>query len=204
MQTQRLATVETPPDKLNLTDKCVRQAQMKRRATSQPPAQPQETPLVHNTALPGTQSSDALMQMMMMMLGTAVTTFMSNSSPGSRDCSRHKSPTDGCSPSSSPPLQHAVVPSKRSNSGIIYPELKEWLKELEDDPARNKHGEVFFNYANALVDNHKLFTIEDIISLTSNELAAVGGMEFGTASRIIRYAREDAASLKHSKKLRLR
>ena len=59
----------------------------------------------------------------------------------------------------------------------------------------NKHNEYFSQYADMLVDNHKLFTIEDIASLTSKELAAISRMEFGTASCIIHYASEDTTSL---------
>ena len=58
-------------------------------------------------------------------------------------------------------------------------------------------------YTDVLVDTHKLFTIEDLVSLTGAELATVGNMEFGTASRIIRFAKEDAALLERGKKIRL-
>jgi hypothetical protein len=78
--------------------------------------------------------------------------------------------------------------------------LQTWLEELEANPTRNKHGEQFTKFADALVNTHKLFTIDDIVSLTATELAQVGNMEFGTASRVIRFARDDAAALEKSKR----
>jgi hypothetical protein len=197
-QSQRLATLETPPDRLKLADKCIRQSQMKRRAQPAPSQLPAPLPAQPTVVPTATQSPD-LMQMMMMMLGTAVTAFANNS--GARDRPRVRQFVDGNSSSPSPPLQHAIVPSKRPKS-VAYLELKDWLKDLEVNPARNKYGEPFSKYSSLLVDSLKLYTTEDIISLSPSELSAIGGMEFGTASRMIRYAREDAG-LEPLKKARL-
>jgi hypothetical protein len=86
---------------------------------------------------------------------------------------------------------------------LEYLELKPWFEELEGNQIRNKHAVKYTQYTDVLVDMHKLFTIEDLVSLTGAELAAVGNMEFGTALRIIRFAKEDAALLERGKKISL-
>ena len=68
---------------------------------------------------------------------------------------------------------------------IEYPELEPWLEALKHNQIRNKHAIKYTQYTDVLVDTHKLFTIEDLVSLTGAELATVGNMEFGTASRIM-------------------
>ena len=143
-QSQHLATLETPLDKLKLADKCIRQSQLKKCTTSQPPLSQLLAPLLAQpTITPTAAQSPDIMQMMMMMLGTAVTAFASNS--GARDCPRARQSLDGYSSSSSPPLPHAVVPSKRPKS-VVYLELKDWLKDLEANPFRNKYGKPFLKY----------------------------------------------------------
>jgi hypothetical protein len=126
--------------------------------------------------------------MMVMMSGAA---FVNNNA--NRDVQR--SPRAHYHPSPSPPLKRHAT-----DSAINYPDLKQWFASLEENSTRNKHGEKFTQYTNALVTTHKLFTIEDIIPLTASELATVGEMEFGTASRIIRFAKEDAAALEKNKR----
>jgi hypothetical protein len=137
--------------------------------------------------------------MMMMMIGGA---FANNQMQHGYDHRRsNRSSSSNGTPS--PPLRHSSLPSKRSATGpaISYPLLQVWLEELEANLTRNKHGEQFTKFADALVNTHKLFTIDDIVSLTATELAQIGNMEFGTASRIIRFARDDAAALEKSKRL---
>jgi hypothetical protein len=138
------------------------------------------------------------MQMMMMMMGTATTALVNNMAP--RDHRRPKLSSEGSSPS--PPHQHAMLPMKRKGP-IDYPGLREWLMQLEQNPRRNKHSEPFSTFADVLVDTHKLYTIDDLVTTTGHELSEVGKMEFGTASRILRYAKEDVAALENPKKPRL-
>ena len=133
----------------------------------------------------------------MMMFGGA---FANNQMHNGRDHRRvHRSSSN----TPSPPLRHSSLPLKRSATGpaISYPELQTWLGELEADQTRNKHSEQFTKFADTLVQTHKLFTIDDIVSLTAAELAQVGNMEFGTASRLIRFAKDDAMALEKSKRL---
>lgn len=134
----------------------------------------------------------------MMMLGGAFANNQIQHGYDHRDRRSHRSSSN----TPSPPLRHSSLPSKRSATGpaISYPELQQWLADLEVNPTRNKHGEQFTKFADALVNTHKLFTIDDIVSLTATELAQVGNMEFGTASRVIRFAKDDAAALEKSKR----
>jgi hypothetical protein len=135
--------------------------------------------------------------MMMMMMGGAFANnpnFARNMQPSSHN--NYLTP--------SPPTQSSPLPSKRqaTDAAIDYPTLDEWLEALEEHPTRNKHAEQYTQYARTLVDTHKLFTIEDLVPLTGSELANVGNMEFGTASRILRFAREDATAIDRNKKHR--
>jgi hypothetical protein len=129
--------------------------------------------------------------MMMMMSGA----FANNM--GNQDL-WHSSRT-GCRSSPSPPLGLSLK-HPATDSATTYLDLKPWLKAIEETPNCNKHGEKFMEYADTLVTTHRLFTIEDLVQLTSLELANIGGMEFGTASRILRFAREDATMLEKHKK----
>jgi hypothetical protein len=135
--------------------------------------------------------------MMMMMMGGAFANNMNHS----RDMRRsHRN--SYLTPS--PPTHSSPLPPKRhaTDVAVDYPALDEWLEMLEGNLTRNRHGEKYAQYARNLVDTHKLFTIEDLVPLSGSELAAVGNMEFGTASRILRYAKEDAAALDRNKKAR--
>jgi hypothetical protein len=103
----------------------------------------------------------------------------------------------------SPPLLHSVLPLKCSPTGlpIDYPRLQVWLEEPEANGMQNKHGKQYMKFVDTLINTHKLFTVDDIISLTAAELAQVGNMEFGTASRLIRFAKDDVMVLERSKKI---
>jgi hypothetical protein len=192
IQSQHQATLDMPPDRLKLADKCVRQAQMKKRAISQPTPAPLLTPLpAQPTALPTVTQSSDIMQMMMVMLGTVVTTMANSSGAQARNrpCSRQS--CDGYSSSSSPPMQPGVVPSKHPKSPV-YMDLKAWLHNLEANVACNKYNEKYSQYSQVLVNSLKLYSTEDIITLSPLDLSKIGGMEFGVASRLICFAREDA------------
>lgn len=117
---------------------------------------------------------------------------LSSSPPGSSSLAPFKS--------ASSKRDRAVSVERDTNVSIEYPDLKPWLEALDTNRTRNKHGEIFSQYGSTLVDTHKLYTIEDITSLTSQELAAVAGMDFGMASRIIRFAKDDAALLERKAK----
>jgi hypothetical protein len=130
---------------------------------------------------------------MMMLMGGV----LGGNQPRNNRDSRHSPPSSTRQDSSSPQLQPAILPAKRSasNTPINYPDLKEWLNALEENPTRNKHGEIFSQYGNPLVDTHKIYTIEDLTRLTTHDLATLGGMEFGVASRMICFAKDDVAMI---------
>ena len=75
--------------------------------------------------------------------------------------------------------------------------------ELDNNVAWNKHDEHFSQFADILVDTHKLYTIEDIASLKPDKLAAISRMEFVIASHMIHYATKDVAYLEHLQKAQL-
>jgi hypothetical protein len=178
----------------------MRQAQLKNRTVTQVPATANAAAVTQLTApLQQTPSEPPQWaQMMMMMIGGAFANNQGQHGYDHRDRRSHRSSSN----TPSPPLRHSTLPLKRSAAGpaISYPELQHWLAELEANPTRNKHGEPFTKFADALVNTHKLFTIDDIVSLTATELAQVGNMEFGTASRLIRFARDDVVGLEKSKR----
>jgi hypothetical protein len=173
----------------------VRQAQLKDH-TSRRSQQPATT--VDAPAAPAQLSdASALTQAMMLFLTTALT----NSNSANRYLHRSSSSQ---STTPSPPQYHAKLPLKRPATGspVKYPELKMWLSELEADDTRNLYQEQFTKFADLLVDKHKLYTIEDIKSLIAKELAELVEMDFGMASRMIRFAKEDAAGLERPKRHR--
>ncbi|KAI0281138.1 hypothetical protein BGY98DRAFT_932230 [Russula aff. rugulosa BPL654] len=63
----------------------------------------------------------------------------------------------------------AISTVKRSpleNLDIEYSALTPWLTSLDENSLRNKHDEHFSQYALVLVDTLKLFTLEDIFTVT--------------------------------------
>ena len=144
-----------------------------------------------------------MQQMLLMMFGSVATAASNNN--------RYLFSNRECSMSLSPPLASAVLPQqalKRSNSAtsvpVDYPQTVEWLNSLQESPTRNKYKEKFAEYATVLVETHQLFTIQDLASFSSSELAAVGGMGVGTASRILRYIKEDIATLDRGSRKKMR
>jgi hypothetical protein len=189
-QNRRLATIDVPPDKLNLAEKSACQTQVKRRAMSQQPTERPE---------PEKSSGDSMpqwAQMLMVMMGGAVVGNRSKRSP-------EQSPPHQRLYPSSPIATSTPKRSPFENSDVDYPALKPWLASLDENPSRNKHNEEFSQYAPVLVDTLKLFTLEDVVSLPAKELAEVADIGYGTATRILRFAREDIAMLEHRKKRRV-
>ena len=196
-QDRRLATIDTPPDRLNLAEKCSRQAVIKRRQVTQATSAPAtvEAPAATGSVNEAMPQWAQVMVAMMSGIGIAARTNYPYYHQPPHHAER--------SPSHSPPLAARQVykrPSSNDGIDMEFPELKPWLEAIEKDLSRNKYGETFSQFAASLVDTHKLFTLKDIVSISAQDIATYGPMEFGTASRILRFAKEDINGLKMRRK----
>jgi hypothetical protein len=144
-------------------------------------------------------------QLFMMMFGGLAASGChlppSHHSPPSRDRLASLSPTL----TAMIPQQFAPKrPEPSGNTPIEYPALQDWLQALEEHPIRNKHKELFSQLVPLLVETHKLYTIEDVISFNSQEFAGIAQVDIGMASRILRYAKEDVQALERAGRKRTR
>jgi hypothetical protein len=87
---------------------------------------------------------------------------------------------------------HAATSSKRRVS-VEYPDIMPWLASLDSDSFRGKKLQ-FAQYGAALFENG-IIDLSDVVSLTPEKLQELGGMNFGIANRLIRYAKEDDEGL---------
>ncbi|KAJ6462564.1 hypothetical protein C8R45DRAFT_1220539 [Mycena sanguinolenta] len=91
---------------------------------------------------------------------------------------------------------HSDPPSsgtKRAASEAA-PCLDDWLRSLDDDPGRGRHGQDFYGYC-AKFKNNDMYDLTDLEELTSDELVKLLDCSLGVAKRLVKYAKEDLDSL---------
>ncbi|KAM6502833.1 hypothetical protein JOM56_002810 [Amanita muscaria] len=69
-------------------------------------------------------------------------------------------------------------------------ELVSWLESLDTDPVRGKFNLNYAQYG-PILGTHGFLEVNDLIDLTSDKLAELGGMTWGTANRILKFALAD-------------
>src|ERR1700722_13967368 len=132
--------MDTPPDKLNLADKCIQQAKVKKRSVSVPPA---DLPAETATAPPATSASSSepppWAQMMMgMMFGQLQKQGYESGRELRHEYEPRREYESRHSPgSSSPPQEPPSAATKRTAPDVEYPELRAWLNAIEGHPTRN-------------------------------------------------------------------
>lgn len=82
------------------------------------------------------------------------------------------------------------------------PELSTWLFELNTDPVWGKLNVNYQQYSAAL-HNAGLLELTDLADLDTDKLVELGGMPFGTAKRVLKFASMDLLKLSNSKRPRL-
>jgi hypothetical protein len=78
---------------------------------------------------------------------------------------------------------------------IKYPLISQWLALLDGDTSRGEDNLDYSQYTDALRENG-IIRLDDLLAIqTTEKLQALGGMNWGTASRLLRYAEEDRDDL---------
>ncbi|KZP27093.1 hypothetical protein FIBSPDRAFT_1040299 [Athelia psychrophila] len=187
------ATIDEPPEELNLTDNVKRQAAAKKAmgssqvaADSAPPAWLQQMMAV---GMMGYQPPPWAM-MTGMFPGaspTGITPFTGSQIPAT-------------------PTHSSVIPAPASSplsikrtSPIDYPDTDDWLESLDKDPIRGKRQLDFAQYIDSLKSNG-ILDLGDLLALSLDKLQELSGMNFGVANRVMNYAKDDTAQLKRDAK----
>ncbi|KAL0960352.1 hypothetical protein HGRIS_011976 [Hohenbuehelia grisea] len=83
----------------------------------------------------------------------------------------------------------------------LYPRVEDWLAELDDGP-RGKDGHNFASYTAGFIAK-KYFRVIDISEMTAQDIVRTcAGIEDGTVSKLIKYARQDVDKIKKRAKKR--
>jgi hypothetical protein len=78
---------------------------------------------------------------------------------------------------------------------IKYPHISEWLMSLDRDANRGEDDINYSQYANSLRENG-IIRLDDLLAVqTAEKLQKFGEMNWGTASRLLRFAEEDRDDL---------
>lgn len=93
---------------------------------------------------------------------------------------------------SSPPIVKRALP-------IDYPDIDAWLASLDSDDVRGKKQLNFSQYIEKLHGNG-ILDLEDLLSLSLDQLQEFSGMNFGTANRVMNYAKDDSTDLRNDAK----
>jgi hypothetical protein len=96
-------------------------------------------------------------------------------------------------PANTNQVDHAMTSSKHQVP-IEYPDIMPWLSSLDADPFQGKKQLQFAQYRAALLENG-IIDLSDVVLLTPEKLQELGWMNFGIASHLIRYAKEDEEEL---------
>ncbi|KIL55692.1 hypothetical protein M378DRAFT_90510 [Amanita muscaria Koide BX008] len=95
------------------------------------------------------------------------------------------------------PAPAGPLPTSQKRSADLFDvepedslELVSWLESLDTDPVRGKFNLNYAQYG-PILGTHGFLEVNDLIDLTSDKLAELGGMTWGTANRILKFALAD-------------
>jgi hypothetical protein len=78
---------------------------------------------------------------------------------------------------------------------IKYPPISDWLATLDHDANCGEDCLDYSQYAHALCENG-IIRLDDLLAVqTAEKLQALGGMNWGTVSQLLRFAKEDRDDL---------
>ncbi|KAF9457725.1 hypothetical protein BDZ94DRAFT_1338123 [Collybia nuda] len=186
------ATIDHPPDNLKLD--ITRQHSAKKA--------------IQATAVKNESATPPWMEQMMMIMGASaihtsqalcLVTGGSAEVPITPGPPHHvaSAPPTPCTPS--PALPKRSADSDLSVEIDDSPELSTWLLELDTDPVRGKLNVNYQQYADAL-QCAGLLELADLADLAVDKLQELGGMPFGTAKRVLKFAAMDLLKLTSSKR----
>jgi hypothetical protein len=94
---------------------------------------------------------------------------------------------------------HQEIPCKCVSLADKSPDIDVWLTSLDQHPVRGRKQLNFAQYVEYLHAN-RIIELSDVVPLSADQLRELGGMNFGIASRLLRFATEDNEELLASRK----
>ncbi|KAJ7133662.1 hypothetical protein C8R43DRAFT_956508 [Mycena crocata] len=103
-------------------------------------------------------------------------------------------PPTSAAPAANPPALAETPSPPRKHK---YPAINDWLQALDSDENRAEDSPDFYQgFGGALIDNG-IVQLDDLCEVESVEkLQVLGGMNYGTAKRVMKYAQEDKQKVK--------
>ncbi|KAH7917783.1 hypothetical protein BV22DRAFT_998012, partial [Leucogyrophana mollusca] len=188
------ATYETPPDELNIHDGHFRQHVAKKNQSKSQPDDPSAPPAWLQQMMAAVAAPMMLNQLQHTMhpWGPNPAAFRSPQTPH-QSADQHDLPTPA-SNRTAPTLSRGDSPphKRRAETAFAdtYPDIDDWLASLDEHATRGRKNANFRQYTNKLVSNG-IEELGDLLELSTEKLQDLGGMNFGTANRLLRFARED-------------
>ena len=129
------------------------------------------------------------MQPLMMMFGAQALQFQSLRNAPAAVMEQTLASTSHVAPSTP-----ALNPKRSADLFDVEPEdsleLASWLESLDTDLVRGKFNVNYAQYGPTL-GAHGFLEVNDLLDLTSDKLAELGGMAWGTANRMLKFAVTD-------------
>ncbi|KAJ7664803.1 hypothetical protein B0H17DRAFT_1211161 [Mycena rosella] len=184
MMHMHIATLNTIPDELNITDVGPRQQKAKK-------------------ALQRTAPSDEPLQWMQSMMGIMGGLIMPRN-PTLYETPPRAAPLRAIPGSSSARgSDHPPSSGTKRTADMHAPDIQQWLSSLDSDPVRGRHNSYFVQYTQSL-ENSGILDLTDIEDLSAAEIAQFSTAPIGTVNRIVKYAKEDLAKLLNEARKRAR
>jgi len=78
---------------------------------------------------------------------------------------------------------------------LVFPELAQWLEDVDQDPDRNRWGDNFSHFT-ARFEIERFMTLLHLEGITAEYLAAMTGISDDSAKRLARFAMEDIQEIR--------